>query len=274
MSRTPFMPLWVADFLAKTIDLDAKEIGAYMLILMSLWTHEGRLPNDPKKLQRIARCGRDWPTIWAAIEKFFDAEDGQISNRRLTEELQKVATKRAVSSHAGSLGGKAKALKNKGRPLADATVSLKQPYSEPELDKRESANALSNAPARFEDFWQAYPHRGGAKKGRKLAEAAYVRAVRSGTIEADIIAGAGRYKSDRQVLSGFAKDPATWLNQKCWADDIEPATNIIPIDGGQNANAIPRGRVAFDVAHREYTRRLAAGQIDRGPDPSDPFAWG
>jgi len=31
-------------------------------------------------------------------------------------------------------------------------------------------------------------------------------------------------------------------------------------------------RARFDTAHREYVRRLANGEIDRGPDPSDPFA--
>ncbi|EYD71791.1 hypothetical protein Lokhon_01861 [Limimaricola hongkongensis DSM 17492] len=28
----------------------------------------------------------------------------------------------------------------------------------------------------------------------------------------------------------------------------------------------------FDQRHDEYLRRLAAGEIDRGPDPSDPWA--
>ena len=40
----------------------------------------------------------------------------------------------------------------------------------------------------------------------------------------------------------------------------------------------PNGRQSerqkFDIAHREYTRRIAAGEIQRGPDPSDPFAGG
>jgi len=30
VSGTPFMPLWVADFVGDTLDLDAKEIGAYL----------------------------------------------------------------------------------------------------------------------------------------------------------------------------------------------------------------------------------------------------
>jgi hypothetical protein len=47
---------------------------------------------------------------------------------------------------------------------------------------------------------------------------------------------------------------------------IFPATPLKAINGGRH------DRTQFDSAHREYTRRIAAGQIDRGPDPSDPFA--
>lgn len=131
MSKTPFMPLWVGDFLAKTQDLDAKEVGAYMLLLMSMWTRDGRLPNDSKKLQRVARVGRDWPKVWASIERYFDVDGDTITNDRLLQELHKVDTKRAVNAQAGSLGGKAKALKYKEWGLANATHSLKQPYPYP-----------------------------------------------------------------------------------------------------------------------------------------------
>jgi hypothetical protein len=80
------------------------------------------------------------------------------------------------------------------------------------------------APAvQFDDFWQAYPHRGGAKKGRAGAEKSYARALASGVAEQDLIDAAVRYGHDRMVRDGYAKDPATWLNQKGWADEIEPA---------------------------------------------------
>lgn len=125
--------------------------------------------------------------------------------------------------------------------------------------------------SRFEDFWSIYPHRNGAKKDRQKAEASYAKAVKSGVPEQAIIAGATRYQSDRQVLNGYAKNPATWLNNRCWNDEVEPAANIIPLEGSQHGRLPQRARADFDHNHREYTRRLAAGQIDRGPDPSDPF---
>jgi uncharacterized protein YdaU (DUF1376 family) len=85
MSAAPFMPLWVGDFMLKTGDLDARESGAYLLLLMAMWSRDGSLPADQKKLQRVAKCGREWPSVWATIGHYFDEADGRITNRRLTE---------------------------------------------------------------------------------------------------------------------------------------------------------------------------------------------
>lgn len=141
MGDTPFMPLWVADFLGDTLDLDAKELGAYMLILMTLWQRNGVLSDDQKKLKRVSRIGRDWPKVWAEIGRYFIHENGTITNKRLTQELQKVAAKRAANAQSGARGGRAKALKYKERALANATISPKQPEPYPEREEKREAKA-------------------------------------------------------------------------------------------------------------------------------------
>jgi uncharacterized protein YdaU (DUF1376 family) len=130
MSGTPFMPLWVADFLADTLELDAKQVGAYMLILMAMWGRDGRLPNDPAKLQRVARCGRDWPRVWAAIGHYFTIDGDQITQDRLCFELQNAVSKRAVILQRAAHGGRAKALKNNDQGLLAASRLALQPESE------------------------------------------------------------------------------------------------------------------------------------------------
>lgn len=133
MSKTPFMPLWVSDFLGDTLDLDAAEIGAYMLLLMAQWNRGGNsLPDDPKKLQRVARCGRNWPKIWGQIEHYFERDADGIYSKRMRLEAQNVATKRAVNAHNGARGGAAKALKTKDQGLANAIDSLQRNASIPE----------------------------------------------------------------------------------------------------------------------------------------------
>ncbi len=143
MSKAPYMPLWVSDFLGDTLDLDAKEVGAYMLLLMAMWQRGGTLPDDEKKLRRVARVGRDWPRVWGNLRHYFTSENGTISNPRLSVELQKVDTKRRVNARSGARGGAAKALKNKELVLANATVSLKQPYPYPEEREKEIPDGIS-----------------------------------------------------------------------------------------------------------------------------------
>lgn len=132
------MPLWVANFVGDTMDLDAKEVGAYLLILMTMWGRDGYLPNDERKLQRVARCGRDWPRVWQSIQHYFTVDGDQITQGRLLKEVQKVASKRIVNAQHGALGGLAKALKSKDAPLANATVSLQQPEPYPEREDTEA----------------------------------------------------------------------------------------------------------------------------------------
>jgi uncharacterized protein YdaU (DUF1376 family) len=155
MSSTPFMPLWVSDFLGDTLDLDASEIGAYMLLLMAQWNRDGKsLPADDKKLQRVARCGRNWPKVWGNIERFFKADENGVYSKRLRLEAQNVASKREVNKHNGARGGKAKALKTNSADLANATETLERNPSipEPEPYKKEDTNvSLSVSPPAIDD---------------------------------------------------------------------------------------------------------------------------
>jgi uncharacterized protein YdaU (DUF1376 family) len=155
MSSTPFMPLWVSDFLGDTLDLDAAEIGAYMLLLMAQWNRDGEsLPADDKKLQRVARCGRNWPKVWGNIERFFKTDESGVYSKRLRLEAQNVASKREVNKHNGARGGKAKALKTNNADLANATETLEQNPSipEPEPYEKEDTNvSLSVSPPAIDD---------------------------------------------------------------------------------------------------------------------------
>ena len=132
------MQLYVGDYLADTTHLTTEQHGAYMLLLLTMWRHGGKLPNEPQKLARIARTtGRKWPGIWAEIEAFFVVDGDVITNNRLTKEYQKAVRKSELRADAGSLGGKAKALKTKNASVANASGLLyhsSEPEPEPERE--------------------------------------------------------------------------------------------------------------------------------------------
>jgi len=142
MSKTPFMPLWVSDFLGDTLGLDAQEVGAYLLLIMAQWQAGGE-SLDPEKAQRMARCGRSWPRVWGSIGRYFREDEAGIYSPKCRELRKSVTLKREVNAQSGALGGKAKALKrNKPtKPNANETLrrnpDIPEPYPERggEIDK-------------------------------------------------------------------------------------------------------------------------------------------
>jgi hypothetical protein len=70
----------------------------------------------------------------------------------------------------------------------------------------------------FDAWYSAFP----LHKARGAAETAYAKAVREGASPQVLLDAAVRYRDDEQVKRGFAKHPATWLNQKCWLDEHSP----------------------------------------------------
>ena len=253
MSGTPFMPLWVADFIGDTLVLDAKEIGAYMLILMTMWGRDGYLPNDEKKLQRVARCGRDWPRVWGSLSHYFTIDGDRITQDRLLKELQKVAAKRKVNAQHGALGGNAKALKYNVATLANANVSPKQLEPEPEIeDKREPIGSPKNRGARLPDDWFLPKEWGDWAVGEGWS-------IQGIKIEADKFrdywiskAGSGAVKLDWQ---------ATWRN---W---IRAANQ----KGNSNARQ-PSANAAFGATINQLANDLSSGAITFDNSSRDPFA--
>lgn len=125
MSAPPFMQLYVADYISDTLHLTTEQHGAYLLILMSMWRSDGRLPNDPAKLARICRVSpKRWPQVWGEIASLFAADGEFLTNERLTKELQKAVSISKERKNSASLGGKAKALKDKEARLANGTDLL------------------------------------------------------------------------------------------------------------------------------------------------------
>lgn len=121
----PFMQLYVADYLGDTRHLTTEQHGAYLLLLMTMWRSDGRLPNDDKKLARITGCTASrWSRIKDDVLAFFDVDGDDLVHGRVTLELEKASEKAIKRADAGSRGGMAKARKTKDLVVANATDLL------------------------------------------------------------------------------------------------------------------------------------------------------
>ncbi len=120
------MQVYVADYTADVQHLTCEQDGAYWRLLRAMWRAGGTLPNDDHKLSRI--CGLSltrWLKISVDIMPLFVVENGLISQRRLTLEIQKANEKSQKRSEAGKIGARAKSLKNNKPPPTNALRLLK-----------------------------------------------------------------------------------------------------------------------------------------------------
>ena len=136
MSKLPFMPMFVGDYIADTPELSIEAHGAYCLILFYTWKGRKFLEDDDKKMCRILRLGnRKWQKIKKEILPYFDLSDGTWFQQKLSEMLAETKQKSDKNKANGRLGGIAKSLKNKETTLANATnkSSILEPESKPDI---------------------------------------------------------------------------------------------------------------------------------------------
>jgi len=267
-----YFPLYADDFEADTAHLTLEEDGAYNRLLRLCWRTPGcSLPNDRAWIHRKmrARTDAEKAVVDIVLDEFFTVEKNRISNARLMKEWLAANAAHDRRKNAGKKGGSAKALKTNNSKPSNAEAKPKQPEPEPEPepvseDTSVSSRRKTSQNEGFDEFWSLWPskvskdaaRKAWAKLSRENKEKAY-RAVRGGWFE--------RWREGSPDANPI--HAASFLDGKRWNDEFSPP-QLKAINGGRH------DRTQFDIAHREYARRVGAGEIDRGPDPSDPFAGG
>jgi uncharacterized protein YdaU (DUF1376 family) len=134
----PWMPLYVADYLADTAHLNAAEHGAYLLLIMHYWV-KGRLPADEASIMRITRMtARQWSRSRDVLRSLF-GDDWR--HERIDEELAQaieISRKRSANAQQKHSKGRAIAEQLRTQPQsqsqkkdypADAGLASKVPYA-------------------------------------------------------------------------------------------------------------------------------------------------
>lgn len=169
MAASPFMPLYIADYMADTAHLSTVEHGAYLLLIMNYWQRGGPLPDDDKKLARIAGLqGRNWKRVRAEIEPFFVFRDGFWHHQRIDKQLAVMRSQSKRNSLNGKKGGLATAGKLPESRCSEAVAKPKRKRSHTEaeadtdtLSKDKDAGASSD-----KMFWDsAKSYLGKSKSG-------------------------------------------------------------------------------------------------------------
>lgn len=240
------MQLYVADYLGDTRHLTTEQHGAYLLLLMTMWRSDGALPNDDKKLARIAGCTASrWAKIKGDVLEFFDVEGDALTHGRLKFELEKAQEKSIKRAEAGTRGGKAKALKTKKPAVAKATGLLCH-SSEPEPEEPPSpqtgepvnlsrfSKALSiaaDAGCRYETMCERIHQAQPVVEGRRKTtmpdvERALGAALKRGGLPSAIWAAVQAYyalPASTKDGGQYASGAAVVLNKDRWKEFAAPA---------------------------------------------------
>lgn len=125
---TPWMPLYVADYLADTSHLTTLQHGAYILLIMHYW-RRGGLPDDDDQLARIVRMTpQEWKSNALALQKLFESN---WKHKRIDHELATAEEKHQRRVYAGKQGGRPK------QCLSNAKALPNQPQPQPHKKERE-----------------------------------------------------------------------------------------------------------------------------------------
>lgn len=117
----PWMPLYVADYLADTGHLGTLEHGAYLLLIMHYWQN-GKLPTDDAQLARICRMSKSgWNSVRETMAALFDEN---WRHKRVEEELTRATNIISARSGSGKAGAESRwgkvSSKTRSERLADA----------------------------------------------------------------------------------------------------------------------------------------------------------
>ena len=118
------MPIFGDAYLADTTHLTTEEHGAYFLLLLAAWRQDDcALPNDDKKLARIAGVSpQKWKSIRSTIMDFWTADGDRIFQARQRRERKWVEQKNEGNRKNSVRGWK----KRKGEASDDQDVENKQ----------------------------------------------------------------------------------------------------------------------------------------------------
>lgn len=257
------MPLNIGDYMKDTGHLSTVEHGAYMLLIMHYWCHDG-LPPENGKLAKIAKLSREqWDEVRDTLADLF-LDDWR--HKRVEEELAKAKALIAKKKAAGKAGASARY----GRGIADAeqthahagicegTDLDTSPAEEEEASPREGTTSAPMARLEFAStFWPEYPH----KVGRSTAAEAFVKARRKATLP-EIMDGLARYKSDKPPDRQWL-NPATFLNQQRWTDEPAPS-NSKPVANGASSGGTTADRNLASLARIRGQMGQASGEHEPG----------
>ena len=238
-SSNIWMPLYVGDYLADTMELSTIEHGAYLLLLMAYWKNGGPISADDKRLAVICKMSlSEFSAIRSALKLFFLEENGQWKNKRADQEIAKWGFFKADKEFGAAVAN----FHKNGTPIPERYAeryaeralrrsppppplpSPSQLPSPPKNNYLSPEGDLGSLKSKFEEARKNYP---GTKRGADTEWNDFAR--KWGKEKSEIIPKlipaieSQRKQKDlmdkNKVFVPQWKNFKTWVSQRCWEDE-------------------------------------------------------
>jgi uncharacterized protein YdaU (DUF1376 family) len=211
-----WMPFYLNDYLADTVLLTLQQHGAYLLLISHYWNN-AIAPANADDLQVICRCrtDADRDAVAYVVQTFFTSDGVRLYQKRIDQELLKagsISEKRKIAALSRYANAPAIA-------SANAVQLHTQSQSQSQLQKKEPKTSSPMPGDLFDLFWSTYPK----KVGKGAAEKAFKKVKPSKELAERMIQAITLQRESeawRKENGQYIPNPATWLNQTRWEDDL------------------------------------------------------
>ena len=222
MSAPPFQKFFWGSYHKHTSHLsDAREHGAYLLLIGALWNNDGKLPADDVILAGYAKVTvAEWEAMKPKLMPLFRVVRGKLTQHRVTEDLSKYEVISCKRKQAGKSGGKASGGKRSENSKANASILPTYSESEPELEDippQPPSGGVSDD--EFDAIWSAYPEAGRATCPMATARQEIDGAAAAGHTTEVMLAGAKRMAAHVQA-GGRAKRFDRWARDRLFENAV------------------------------------------------------
>jgi uncharacterized protein YdaU (DUF1376 family) len=269
MTKDPAVLLYIDKWLIATKSMPSDARGWYLNLILTQYDRGGELPNDLEELAVICDVKfseyQKFTATWEQVlkQKFKQNDNGTLYNELCFDILKKRETFKLKRENSGAIGFVVKISREVGYK-EDEIENLKNWTEISTLFKKDKQvlkqelkqihklfinvdvntdiddNEVDNKKAWFEIFWNAY----GKKQDSKKCLEKWMK------LSEDEI-NAALDKVDAYVASTpdvtYRKNPLTWLNGKCWQDEIiKPTTSAKATNFDKALNTDLHGMLIFD----------------------------
>jgi hypothetical protein len=252
--NSPAFLFYSKDWIADTADWEPESKGVYIDLLAHQHVN-GLLPNDERKLARVARLSPDeFSKIWETIKHKFIIEGDHVVNHRLNQVIEENQQKALKNKINGCFAAKIKMLNlplkrlNELKKLFDYQMFVS--FSDEEIkdevykwvnqmvnhvddqtdnnnvDVNENVNI--NISVLFENFRKQFP---GTKRGKDIELENFLKKNKPETVELLLpalqseIAYRDKLKETNQFIPEW-KNITTWINKKCWTQEFPEVKKV------------------------------------------------